>query len=156
LKGVPTLNAFTGSHEDYHTPNDTAEKLNYGATQQITNMIYSIAWDVSSREKAPEYIKVPEPAGSGGGFRVYLGTIPDYSNTSVKGVLLSGVKAESPAEAAGLKTGDIIVGLAGSPIENVYDYTYVLSGLRAGETVMIRILRNGEFVELPITPRSRS
>jgi Tol biopolymer transport system component len=156
LKGVPTLNAFTGSHEDYHTPNDTAEKLNYSATNQITNMIYGIAWDISSREKAPEYIKVPEPAGSGGGFRVYLGTIPDYSNTTIKGVLLSGVKAESPAEAAGLKAGDIILGLAGSPIENVYDYTYVLSGLRAGESVMIRISRNGEILELPITPRSRS
>ena len=29
IQGVPILSAFTGSHEDYHTPRDTPDKLNY-------------------------------------------------------------------------------------------------------------------------------
>ena len=28
MQGVPVLNAFTGAHEDYSTPRDTADKLN--------------------------------------------------------------------------------------------------------------------------------
>jgi Zn-dependent M28 family amino/carboxypeptidase len=33
LKGVPVLNAFTGAHDDYSTPRDTAETLDYDGMQ---------------------------------------------------------------------------------------------------------------------------
>ena len=32
---VPVLNFFTGAHEDYHRPTDTAEKLNYEGLERI-------------------------------------------------------------------------------------------------------------------------
>jgi Tol biopolymer transport system component/Zn-dependent M28 family amino/carboxypeptidase len=156
LKGVPTLNAFTGSHADYHTPTDTAEKLNYPATANVTSLIYEVTVDLSQRDAAPQYVEVQQPGGGNTRFRVYLGTIPDYSNTSVKGVLLSGVKADSPAAKAGLQAGDVIIELSGGKIESIYDYTYVLSGMRPNEAVPIVILRNDERLELTIVPGSRS
>ncbi|MCB1229618.1 MAG: M28 family peptidase, partial [Verrucomicrobiae bacterium] len=35
LRQVPILAAFTGAHEDYHTPRDTADKVNYEGARDI-------------------------------------------------------------------------------------------------------------------------
>ena len=51
--------------------------------------------------------------GEGRGFRLYLGTIPDYAQETKGGVLISGTSKNSPAEKAGLQAGDIIVELGG-------------------------------------------
>jgi S1-C subfamily serine protease len=87
--------------------------------------------------------------------RVYLGTIPDYSDTDVRGVRLSGVSPAGPAEAAGLRRGDTIVEVDGKPIENLYDFTYALEALRVGEPARIGILREGERLTIPVVPGSR-
>ena len=77
------------------------------------------------------------------------------SNTVVKGVLLSGVKADSPAEKAGLKGGDIIVLLGGQTIENIYDYTAVLGVIKIGQPVEIVVLRGTERLSFMVTPAAR-
>lgn len=159
FQGVPTLNAFTGSHDDYHTPRDTFDKLNYEGMRRISMVMADILLNVAQSSEAPAYNPVKDPnsgGGSGGGFKAYLGTIPDYSNTTSQGVLLSGVKADSPAEKAGLRAGDIIVALAGQKIENIYDYTSVLGVLRIGVPVEIRVVRDGSEVTFSVTPGSRS
>jgi hypothetical protein len=155
LKKVPTLNAFTGAHEDYHTPRDTADKIDYVNTAKVTRLMSKILIHVAGLEESPAYEKVPQP-GTGGGFRVYMGTIPDYSRGDVKGVLLSGVKPDSPAEAAGLAADDIIVELDGVLIENIYDYSYALSGLKPNVEVGIVVERNDERLSLKITPVPKS
>ena len=159
VQGVPTLNAFTGSHDDYHTTRDTFEKLNYDGMRRIAAVMGDVLLDVARDSGAPPYNRVKDPngggGGTGGGFKAYLGTIPDYGNTVVKGVLLSGVKAESPAEKAGIKGGDIIVSLAGQKIENIYDYTAVLGVLKIGEAVEVKILRGSEELTFSVAPASR-
>ena len=87
--------------------------------------------------------------------RVYLGTVPDYSQGEIEGVKLSGVSKVGPAGKAGVQGGDIIVELAGQPIKNIYDYTYVLGALKVGEEIVIKVKRGEEVVELKITPGSR-
>ena len=80
--------------------------------------------------------------------------MPDYAE-QVEGVKLSGVRPGSPAEKAGMKPGDVIVQLAGKSIHNVYDYTYVLQEMKPNETVTIVVLRDGQKVELQLTPTAR-
>jgi S1-C subfamily serine protease len=89
------------------------------------------------------------------GFRVFLGTVPDYSQTDVSGVRLSGVAPAGPAEKAGMRGSDIIVELDGRTIENLYDYTFALEALRVGTPTRIAILRDGERIELEVVPSSR-
>ena len=156
LKGVPTLSLFTGSHEDYHKPTDTSEKINYQGIVEITELVRLVMKDVATSDDKPDYIEVDPPNSGTGQIRVYLGTIPDYTNTAVVGVLLTGVKPNSPAAKAGLQSGDIIVKLAGQNIENIYDYTYILSGLRVGEEVEIIVKRSEAELTFPIVPASRS
>ncbi|HRH99318.1 MAG TPA: M28 family peptidase, partial [Prosthecobacter sp.] len=43
LKGIPTLNAFTGSHADYHMPSDTADKIDYDHAAKIAKLMGLIA-----------------------------------------------------------------------------------------------------------------
>jgi Tol biopolymer transport system component len=155
LKGVPILSAFTGAHSEYHTPRDTPEKLNYEGAAQVARFMGLVAQGLAASESPPDYIQqsVKQPTTSGR-LRAYLGTIPDYAE-EVKGVMLSGVGKEGPADKAGLKSRDIIVELAGKKIENIYDYTQAIEALKIGEQVEMVVLRNGERVALKITPESR-
>jgi len=157
MKGVPILNAFTGSHADYHSPRDTADKINYQGTQQIAQFMALVARGIATDENAPAYTEYsqPENLGMRANMRAYLGTIPDYIESEIKGLPLSGVTKGAPAEDAGLQQGDIIVELAGRKIENIYDYTYSIEALKIGETVTIVVVRDGERITADITPTSR-
>ena len=155
LRGVPILSAFTGAHSEYHTPRDTPEKLNYDGAAQVARFMGLVAAGLAASESPPDYVQQSvKDTATGGRLRAYLGTIPDYAE-EVKGVLLSGVSKDSPADKAGVKSRDVIVELAGKKIENIYDYTHAIEGLKIGEPVKLVVIRNGEHVKLKITPASR-
>ena len=157
LRQVPILSAFTGAHEDYHTPRDTPDKINYEGATKITRLMGLIARGLAIDSDAPKYVKVdpPKNQGSRGGFRVFLGTVPDYSQGEVQGVKLSGVSESGPAGKAGVKGGDTIIGLGGRKILNIYDYTDALAGLKVGEETTITVKRGEEELDLKIVPGSR-
>ena len=154
--GVPILAAFTGSHSDYHSPRDTPEKLNYDRTAEIAKLLGLITRELVSADSIPNYTEYKGEAQlrRGGGMRATLGTVPDYGG-DIKGVLLSGVRKGTPAEKAGIKGGDVIVGLAGRKIENIYDYTYAIEALKIGQKVKIKVKRGDKVLELDIVPASR-
>lgn len=156
-KRVPVLNFFTGAHEDYHRPTDTADKLNIDGLERIGKFAQQIVLDLAAAPERPDFARV-ERSDRGGGsrdtLRAYLGTIPDYTQ-EVKGVKLSGVRGASPAEKAGLKGGDVIVEFAGQKIANIYDYTYGLDSVKIGVPIKLVVEREGKRVELTVTPEAR-
>jgi hypothetical protein len=151
-KEVPVLNFFTGGHEDYHRPTDTADKL---LQDRAHNEVHARH---RSRSCANSGVRSPKgkarPAGGGRGVRTYLGTIPDYT-TEVKGVKLSGVRGDSPAEKGGLRGGDVIVEFAGQKITNIYDYTYALDAAKIGQPARMVVERDGGRVTLTVIPEAR-
>jgi hypothetical protein len=156
-KHIPVLNFFTGSHEDYHRPTDTPDKLNIEGMERIEKFAQQIVLDLANAPERPDYGRVQrsdEGMGSRDNLRAYLGTIPDYS-TEVKGVKLSGVRGGSPAEKGGLQGGDIIVEFAGQKIANIYDYTYALDAVKIGTPVKVTVEREGRRTELTVTPEAR-
>jgi Zn-dependent M28 family amino/carboxypeptidase len=157
LKQVPTLNAFTGAHADYHTPRDTVEKINFEGAAKITRLVAALTRSLATRTDTPDYVAMTRPPTAVGrvNLRAYLGTIPDYTQSEVSGVKLTGVAKGGPAEHAGVQTGDIIIELAGRRVENIYDYTYALDGLKIGTAVELRVLRDGNPVIFEVTPGSR-
>ena len=155
--GVPSLNFFTGAHSDYHKPTDTADKIDYDDLDRIVDFAAAIARRIEDTPEAPVFAKV-EPQTQGGatraGVRVYTGTVPDYASDA-KGLLLGGVVAGGPAEAAGLMKGDVIVEIAGQTIANIYDYTYALDVLKIGQPAKVVYMRGGERKETTLTPSAR-
>lgn len=155
--GVPILNAFSGAHSEYHTPRDTADLLNYDGATKTARFMGLVARSLAASTDIPDYVEVeaPENEAGRGGMRVYLGTIPDYVVTDIKGVKLSGVTKNAPAEQAGVQANDVVVELAGRTIENIYDYTYAMEDLKPGEETTITVERNGERITLKLVPGSR-
>jgi aminopeptidase YwaD len=154
-KQVPVLFFWTGTHEDYHKPSDTADKINYTDEARILGLVGRIVRDLDSGEKRLEYsVAKSASAGRSTGFRIYLGTIPNYGDSN-DGLLLDGVRNDSPAAAAGIKAGDKIVKLAGRDIRNVYDYTYALGEMKAGQQYEVEIMRGGQRLTLKIAPAVR-
>jgi C-terminal processing protease CtpA/Prc len=158
LKGVPILNAFTGPHADYHTPRDTAERINTAGAASIAQFMAGLTRTLVMRPTAPDYIAQEKPTGSGSraNLRAYLGTIPEYGDTAeIKGVKLQGVARGGPAAQAGLQADDVIVHLAGKTIENIYDYTHALQAVKVGQPITVEVLRNGQRATFTVTPTSR-
>ena len=157
VKGVPILSAFTGAHAEYHTPRDTAGKIDYADMARITRLMARIATSLASAESAPDYVVMEKPDSPSGraNVRAYLGTVPDYSATDVVGVKLSGVAKGGPADRAGVRAGDSVVELAGKKIENIYDYTFAIEMVQIGVPVGMTVQRGTERVTVIVTPASR-
>jgi len=154
-KQVPVLFFWTGTHEDYHKPSDTADKINYAGEARIVSFVANVIRDIDRRDKRPTYtVAKSESQGRSTGFRVYLGTIPNYADSN-DGLKLDGVRDDSPAAKAGLKAGDRIVKMAGHEVKNVYDYTYALGEMKAGQEYEVEIVRGSEHLTLKITPAAR-
>jgi Tol biopolymer transport system component len=155
-KDVPVLFFFTGAHEQYHRPEDTADLVNYDGEAEVLRFVGAVLGGLLAAPERPPFTKVKGAKGemAGRGFRVYLGTIPDYTE-QVKGVKLMGVREGSPAEKAGLKAGDVIVRFGEKGIENIYDYTYALQDHKPGETVDVTVLRDGKPLTLPVRLEKR-
>ena len=66
LRGVPLLSAFTGVHQDYHTPRDTADKINYEGAEKIARFMAHITSSLLTSESAPDYVEMERPGSSTG------------------------------------------------------------------------------------------
>jgi hypothetical protein len=148
---IPVLHFFSGTHEDYHRTTDDADKINYEDTARIAAFVADLAWNLATRTEALTFVdsKPPEMTTSGG-YGAYLGTIPDMTE-SPDGVRLTGVRAGSPAEAAGVQAGDVLVGIGDQEIKDLYEMTDALRAHKPGETVELRVRRDGEVIVMTAT-----
>jgi Zn-dependent M28 family amino/carboxypeptidase len=153
-KQIPVLFFFTGTHVDYHKPSDTFDKINYNDEARILSLVARIVRDLDAADKRLTYTTAKSEPPRTGGFRVYLGTIPNYADTT-EGLLLDGVRDDSPAAKAGLKAGDRVVKIGSRDIKNVYDYTSALGEMKAGQEYVIEVVRGTERLTLKITPAAR-
>ena len=56
-RGIPAIFFFTGLHPDYHTPRDTAEKINYPKLESITKLVYLTAFQLANSQGRPQFVK---------------------------------------------------------------------------------------------------
>ena len=60
VNGVPMVMFNTGEHPDYHTANDTWDRINYPKIEKITRLIYLSTKDLANAAARPKF--VPEHA----------------------------------------------------------------------------------------------
>jgi hypothetical protein len=165
-RGIPAVQLFTGPHEDYHRPGDTADKVDVPGLVKVASLAKEAVAYLAER---PEPLTVtiarpgtgsgPEasPAGAGGaqgrpaaGRRVTFGAVPDFAYQG-SGVRLSGVTSGSPAERAGLTEGDVITRVAGTAVTSLAEFSTVLRGLAAGASVEVVYQRDGAEQKATVT-----
>ncbi|MDE3225750.1 MAG: Do family serine endopeptidase [Nitrospirota bacterium] len=69
----------------------------------------------------------------------------------VKGALVSNVAEDSPAEQAGFKPGDVIVGYQGAPVEDAITLQRQVTRTSVGTKVPVHVMRNGKSLTLAVT-----
>lgn len=156
LAEIPSISYTTGYHEEYHTPRDTPDTINYNGLAKVIDIVQSYIDKLATvKSQMVNYEKVaggPNKRLEGRSFRIYLGTIPDYSQEGVKGVRISGATKDSPADKAGLQKNDIIVEFDSLKIENLYDYVYALQSAKPDKNIKLSVLRMGKKLDLDIIP----
>ncbi|HYM13195.1 MAG TPA: M28 family peptidase [Bryobacterales bacterium] len=160
-KQVPVLFFFSGLHSDYHKPSDTWDKIEGPQTAHLLDMVFDLAERLDAAAARPEFVRVADPhshgtaTGSvGGGYGPYFGSIPDFGEVE-NGVKFADIREGSPAAKAGLKGGDVLVEFDGKPIKNLYDFTYALRSKSVGDTVEVRVLRDGKPLAAKVTLEQR-
>jgi S1-C subfamily serine protease len=82
------------------------------------------------------------PATASAGRKVTLGTVPDFAYAG-EGVRLSDVTPGTPAAAARLREGDVLVRINEREVRNLREYADVLRQLTPGAQVTIHFRRDG-------------
>jgi S1-C subfamily serine protease len=75
----------------------------------------------------------------------------EYGFTVSQGAVVMSVIAGTGAEKAGVKQGDIIVGVNGTPITSAQDITSVLSSLHPGDKITLQLVRGKKHFTLHVT-----
>jgi S1-C subfamily serine protease len=154
---------FTDLHEDYHRASDDPEKINLDGLKRVVDFTTGVVAALADHPGRLTYVDIPAPAvahtgnGSsiGRGYGAYLGSVPDMAGTPGGGVRLSGVRAGSPADEAGLRVGDVITAIGDFQIPDLQAMTEALRAHEAGDVVEIRIRRDGLEQTVTVTLGSR-
>lgn len=149
LKDIPVLHFFTGQHEDYHKPSDDAEKINYEGEALVLEYIIRVVNATPSSTKLA-FLKTRNPDTGKSTFKVTMGVMPDYAYEG-KGLRIDGVTDGKPAAMGGLKKGDVVIKLGEMTIKDIQEYMKALSQHKKGDTVPVKVLRDGKEVELKVT-----
>ncbi len=158
---IPALFFTTGPHDDYHRSTDTAEKINYEGMKKIEAFAYQYIKQVDAAQSPPTYNEEenfidPAPQRGGRGYGAYFGSIPDFHTRGDDGVLLQGVKRDSPAEKAGLQKNDILVGIGEIKIRNLHEFVFALRFYRPNEKITVHWTRDGKAMSSETVLGTRS
>lgn len=149
LKNIPVLFFFTGQHADYHKPTDDADKINYTGEKMVLEYVINIIGKTEALPKL-QFLQTRNPDLGRSKYKVTLGVMPDYAFDG-KGLKVDGVTAGKPADAAGIKQGDIIIELGGTPINSMGDYMTKLGSFNKGDTTTVKVKRGDQELTLNVT-----
>lgn len=69
---------------------------------------------------------------------------------SVKGVLVTDVITDSPADKGGIKQGDVVLTIDGKDVQNASSMRFLISDLLPGSSVKVEVVRDGRIKTLNI------
>jgi hypothetical protein len=152
-KKIPIVFIWTDTHEDYHRPTDTWDKINYADMARIVDLAEEVITELATEKERPEYVAVAPPAPKPGpGKGPKLGFAPSYG-TDVKGVLVGPVSENGPAAKAGIKMDDVITAINDQPVTNLQTYMAIMGGQKAGQPISVTVQRGKEKLTLKATPQ---
>ena len=145
-KDIPVLFFFTGAHTDYHKSTDDFQLINLNGEVKVLEFVYRVIQGIDQLDKRPVLTKVEgdQKQGTGKGqMKVSFGVVPDFGGDK-EGLAITGAREGTPAEAAGLQEGDVIISFAGKKIKDLYDFMYALQECVPDQEVEVVFLRGQE------------
>jgi S1-C subfamily serine protease len=155
--GAPVLFFYTGQHDDYHAPSDTADKINGVGIALVAKIALGVVERLQAAPR-PAYVNLSPPRHaprySGAPGSAFLG-IAVYGGDDSDGLRLASVMSGAAAERAGLHGGDVILRLDGHLIDSFAELRRVLAQKRPGDVVTLVYLRKGDDHATTITLDAR-
>ena len=121
----------------------------FGIMYDLANRLATPAFRAAARNETPETEQaiLDQSAEAKPADRLGIEWVEDAAASG--GIVVSGVKADSPAERAGLQAGDCIVRFAGQDIRNDSDFYGAVSG--AASPALVVAERPGERTPMKLT-----
>jgi Iap family predicted aminopeptidase len=140
--GVPVLFFHTGGHADYHRPTDTADKLDIDGMARIALLGARVVERLATAPR-PVYATVAPPAREGRppSAGPFLGV---SGGADTEGARLLAVVRGSAADRAGLREGDVVLRLDGTPLASFDDLRAGIRARRVGDRIELVLVRDGE------------
>ena len=164
LVGIPTLK-YTGTR---YSSNASVESI--GMCIPINEAKDVIEKAMNGEGNGDDKAETGKEAGEQGGdlkgkprMGVTVSTVNDTNGRLPRGAYVVSVDEKSPAEAAGIKAGDIMVELNGQVITTVSEEIEILGQLKEGDEVAVKVFRpetvtedgrisaEGEYIDLTVT-----
>ena len=140
--GVPAVFFFTGIHAEYHTPDDTPDTLNNEGAAQVLQLVGDVLIRTATDPEKVTFVSPP--------LRPFMGVRPGDA-VEGGGLEISRVFGDTPAAAAGMENGDVLVRFGDREINTPRDLSIALRESEAGQEVALIVLRDGKEVSLALT-----
>ena len=145
---VPVFFLWTGYHDDYHRPTDTADKINVPGMRRIVDLAEEILIYFATTKERPEWQEVKGSGTRPGRNGPTLGFVPVFGGDDGVGVME--VRDGGAGVKAGLKAGDKIVEVAAQPTKTLEAYTQAMSMHKAGDAIDVVVVRDGKKMTLKV------
>ena len=159
-RGIPGVQIFTGPHEDYHRPSDTADKIDGVGLVKVATFLKEAVTFMLERE-APLTVRIegatihPHTAPHAqGGRKVLFGTVPDFAYQG-EGVRIDSTVPDSPAARAGLVEGDVLVRLDETDLADLRAFSEFLKTLKPDQEVEATVVRDGKKISMKVIVKER-
>ncbi|HLX64315.1 MAG TPA: M28 family peptidase [Planctomycetota bacterium] len=142
-KNIPVLFFYTGTHADYHRPTDTWDKINAPVAAETAQLAAKVLLDLASRPDRPVFTQ----AGHG----CYMGVGADQEAAKKSaGFPVGEVTQGGPADAAGIKKGDVITALNDQKLANAMDLNMSLTEYSPGDEIELKVKRGEEMLSVKV------
>ena len=151
-KDIPVFFITTGAHPDYHTPDDTADRINYAGLKRVADFVTDLSAELGMMDNYLSFTEAGPRAPAAprhGNRRVSLGIMPDFTSSGGDGLRADHVTPGRPAAQGGMQQGDKITSINGNPVGDIHEYMYRLSQLDPGDIINVEVIR-GEKKEILI------
>jgi hypothetical protein len=170
---VPVLFLFGGPYPEYNRPSDTAATLDYPAMARVVAFTVALVdglrtvpgrftWRMVAGGGLRDQADPVGPGRSGAdningptvnrqaiNKQTWLGTIPDFTEGQT-GYRLAGVFDGSPAAAAGLQKGDLLVRFGDDPVSDLNTFTTALRAHAPGDLIEVGLVRDGRDLRFTV------
>lgn len=140
---ISALSISTGIHEDYHTANDTPDKINFSGIAEIAEFSLVLVNYLGTHPVTFQPIQIKRNA-SRSSLNVSLGIMPGYETSN--GLLIEAVTVGKTAHLFDLKKGDRIIQINDCTVSNIHEYMSCLKDIQPGDEANITIVRKDKEI----------
>jgi len=144
-RGIPVMFCFTGMTSIYHTPDDDFNTLNIEGAVSVIDYSEQLLRGLDGLKKRPTFVGSQQNSRRTTAARTpYIGVQPDLAASGSNGIVLRGVRPDSPAAEAGLQTGDVIVKVGEKSVEGYQTLIESLGTSKPGDKLSLTFKRGEE------------